>query len=62
MKALGYLMLIGGFLGGAFATALDTQHTNWMLFWPAVAVAATLPLRRPPPPPRRLIVPNWAIR
>ena len=48
MKALGYLLLIGGFLGGAFATALDTQQTDWAIFWPAavVAVAGLLTIKR----------------
>lgn len=35
MKQLGYLLLIGGFLLAAYATALDTQSTNWALFIPA---------------------------
>ena len=35
----GYLLLIAGFLGGAFATALDTQSTDWSLFWPAAVIA-----------------------
>jgi hypothetical protein len=39
VKALGLLLLIGGFLFGAYSTALDIQATNWMLFAPA-AVAA----------------------
>lgn len=39
MKTLGYLLLIAGFLGGAFATALDIDATNWALFIPAAAVA-----------------------
>lgn len=39
MKFGGYLFLIAGFLGGAFATALDTQVTNWVVFWPAAAIA-----------------------
>jgi hypothetical protein len=41
MKAIGFLLLIGGFLGGAFATALDTQATNWTIFFPA-AIAALI--------------------
>jgi hypothetical protein len=40
MKQLGYLLLIGGFLAGAYATALDVQHTDWTLFAPAALVAA----------------------
>lgn len=39
MKTIGYLLLIGGFLFGAYSTALDTQATNWSLFAPAAAVA-----------------------
>ncbi len=35
MKPLGYLLLIGGFLAAAYATALDTQATDWVLFIPA---------------------------
>ena len=32
MKATGYLLLCAGFLGGAYATALDIQHVNWTVF------------------------------
>lgn len=39
MRTLGYLLLVGGFLAGAFATALDVEETNWALFWPAAVVA-----------------------
>lgn len=48
MKVLGYLLLVGGFLGGAFATALDTRLTDWTIFWPAaaVAVAGLLTIKR----------------
>ncbi len=35
MKQFGYLLLIGGFLVAAYATALDTQSTDWTLFIPA---------------------------
>lgn len=41
MKTTGYLFLISGFLFGAYATALDTQFTNWMMFVPAALLAAT---------------------
>ena len=41
MKSAGYLLLIAGFLGGAFATALDVEQTNWSIFVPA-ALAAIL--------------------
>lgn len=37
----GYLLLIGGFLVGAYSTALDTQATNWLLFVPAALVGTT---------------------
>ena len=36
MKAIGYILLVLGFLFGAFATALDVENVNWTLF----AVAA----------------------
>jgi hypothetical protein len=39
MKNIGYLMLVGGFLGGAYATALDVESTLWVLFVPAAIVA-----------------------
>jgi len=32
MKKIAYLMIIGGFLFGAFATSLDEQNVNWNLF------------------------------
>jgi hypothetical protein len=32
MKNLGYFLVAAGFLGGAFATSLDVQNVNWMLF------------------------------
>ena len=41
MKRLGYLLLIAGFLSGAYATALDVQATNWALFIPSAVLAAT---------------------
>ena len=41
MKNIGFLLLIAGFLAGAYATALDTEATNWALFIPA-AVAAII--------------------
>ena len=31
-KGLGYFLLAGGFLGGAFATSLDVQDVNWTMF------------------------------
>lgn len=41
MKATGFFLLIIGFLGGAFATALDVDNVNWMLFAVAAAGAVT---------------------
>ena len=35
MKQIGYLLLAGGFVVAAYATALDTVATNWILFVPA---------------------------
>ena len=32
MKEFGYVLVAAGFLGGAFATSLDVQNVNWMLF------------------------------
>ena len=48
MKIIGYLLLIAGFLAGAYSTALDTQMTDWTLFIPAAigAVAGVLILKR----------------
>ena len=43
MKSLGYLLLLGGFLMGAYSTALDIRSTNWLMFVPS-AVAALLGL------------------
>lgn len=39
MKKFAYLLLVAGFLVGAYATALDAQLVNWTLFG-AAAVAA----------------------
>jgi len=39
MKRYGFLLLIAGFLVGAYSTALDTELTNWELFVPAVLAA-----------------------
>lgn len=38
MKGAGFLLLIGGFLAAAYATALDTDSTQWRLFLPAAFV------------------------
>ena len=43
MKKIGYFLLASGFLAGAYATALDTQHVNWQLFI-AAAIAAIVGL------------------
>ena len=40
MKNLGYFLLAGGFLAGAFATALDVQNVNWTMF--AIAAGAAI--------------------
>ncbi len=39
MKSIGMLMLFFGFLAGAYATALDVEHVQWVLFGIAVVVA-----------------------
>ncbi len=39
MKMTGFLLLIAGFLAGAYSTALDIETTNWSYFVPA-AIAA----------------------
>ncbi len=39
MKSIGMIMLFVGFLAGAYATALDVERVNWMLFGFAVIVA-----------------------
>ena len=48
MKIVGYLLLIAGFLAGAYSTALDTQLTNWTYFIPAAigAIAGVLIIKR----------------
>ncbi len=32
MKNIGYFLVAAGFLGGAFATSLDVQNVDWILF------------------------------
>jgi hypothetical protein len=32
VKEFGYVLVAAGFLGGAFATSLDVQNVNWILF------------------------------
>ncbi len=39
MKSIAYLLLIAGFLGGAYVTALDIEEVDWLMFGIA-AVAA----------------------
>ena len=39
MKNIGFILLAAGFLAGAYATALDVQNVNWMLFTGAAVVA-----------------------
>lgn len=39
MKNIAYLLLAGGFLVGAYATALDAQNVDWTLFGVAALVA-----------------------
>lgn len=48
MARIGFLLLITGFLGGAYATALDTEVTNWVIFVPAavIAIAGVIVLKR----------------
>ncbi len=39
MKNIGFILLAAGFLAGAYATSLDVQNVNWMLFTGAAIVA-----------------------
>ena len=39
MKNIGFLLLIVGFLAGAYSTALDIELTNWSMFVPAALAA-----------------------
>ena len=39
MKRLGFFLLAGGFLGGAYATALDVQNVSWTIFGVAALAA-----------------------
>lgn len=39
MIKAGYLMLVAGFLAGAYATALDIDAVDWALFLPSAIVA-----------------------
>ena len=38
MRAIGFLLLTGGFLLAAYSTALDTDATAWALFIPAALI------------------------
>lgn len=48
MKGLGYSLLSAGFIVAAYATALDVEQVNWMLFGAAAiaAVAGVLMIKR----------------
>jgi len=39
MKNIGFLLLVAGFLAGAYATALDVDNVNWTLFVVATIAA-----------------------
>ena len=39
MKRIGFFLLAGGFLAGAYATALDVQIVNWQIFVVAALAA-----------------------
>lgn len=41
MKNTAYLLITGGFLFGAYATALDVQNVNWTMFGLAAIAALT---------------------
>ena len=41
MKKIAYLLICGGFLFGAYTTALDTQNVDWLLFGIAAVVAVS---------------------
>ncbi len=40
MKTLGYLLLVAGFLGGAFVASMDAEHVIWSAFVPAILLGA----------------------
>ncbi len=40
MKVLGYLLLVAGFLGGAFVASLDPEEVIWTAFVPAMLIGA----------------------
>jgi len=39
MKSAGFILLVVGFLAGAYSTSLDVESVNWMLFVIAVLIA-----------------------
>jgi hypothetical protein len=48
MKRIGFFLLAGGFLAGAYATALDVQNVNWQIFVVAAlgAIAGLVLIKR----------------
>jgi hypothetical protein len=48
MKGLGYLLLCGGFIIAAYATALDVENVSWPLFAAAAiaAIAGVIAIKR----------------
>ena len=44
MKKIAHLLLAGGFLVGAYATALDVQNVSWELFVIAAVAALAIAL------------------
>lgn len=48
MKTSGFLLIVLGFLTGAYSTALDVENVSWMLFVPALfaAVAGIFMVKR----------------
>jgi hypothetical protein len=48
MKKIGFFLLIVGFLGGAYATSLDIEQVNWVLFVVSaiLAVAGVVMVKR----------------
>jgi hypothetical protein len=48
VKRIGFFLLAGGFLAGAYATALDVDHVNWQIFAVAAlgAIAGLVMIKR----------------
>jgi hypothetical protein len=48
VKRIGFFLLAGGFLAGAYATALDVEHVNWQIFAVAAlgAIAGLVMIKR----------------